>query len=1144
MPCWKRRDNKRMPFAVVGMHRSGTSMVARLLNLAGIELGDPDAMLPPTEFNEEGHWENRTFLDINDRILERFGGSWDTPPLFSAGWQDLPDLDPLRTEATDFVDWTFAAGTQWGWKDPRTTLTIPFWRRVIPELRFVVCVRNPLDVAASLETRDAMPVEASLVLWQLYTELALTNTDPRERIIVHYDDFFHRFDDTMRSLLEFIGSPELQPGSERESALQLAVSAGLTHHRHTYEDVIADPHVPAPTRLLYEGLLYRPETVDRLFNDRPIDEPLQHIVPAIDRESRARERLQALSADLSRREQEIERQLEQLQDRDRSIQTLEDQVADLTVRLDRTMELLQSTEDAVTEMRAQSAESRHYAERLLGSLEEREQTIRETVTLHQEQLRELAERHENSMREMSARLAEWQDHWTRVQGTVAWSLVENLRRSRRLIFPERSRLEWLWFHALRREVPGRRGIDPAVASLPASGQGTQASEIQHAVGRSQLQSFLEGQRTLIFPSVEQPRVSIVMLTWNQAHNTFMALQSLLAYESSLQFELIVIDNASEDETSALLDRLEHVRILRNETNAGFGAACNQGAALARGDLICFLNNDTLSNPGWLDELVRILDTYPRCGAVGAKLVLSDGRLQEAGSIIWRDGSTRGYGRAMNPQAPEYCYVREVDYCSAACLLIRKTLFDTLGGFDGRYAPAYYEDVDLCMAVRQAGFSVIFAPKSVVTHLEHASSDRSAAIALQQRNRNVFVSKWRQALGNHALPNVRDELRARDSRKCKRVLVIDDRIPEARFGSGFPRTRALLEMLARLDYVVTYLPTADPTPVEPDTSELQQLGIEVLHSVLDVSDKLRERRGLYDVAIVSRPTNVPFLPVVRQWNPSARVIYDAEAVFTFRDALQAEIDGNPFTVEQINERISNELAPLVTADAVITVSERERAAIEQHFPGKPVHVWGHPTSVRLEGPSFAERRGALFVGYLASAPNNDALLQLLREIIPTVYGDVGCSLTVIGSDAQPEALIAGAAVPRAVSFGGFVGDLTGTYDASRIFVAPHRFAAGVPLKVIEAMANGLPCVISQLLADQLGVTDGLNALVAASNDEFAVKLAHLYSEEALWQDMQRNGFQFIRERYDPGHMEAQLREVIEAHPAPAGSAVRSAAVTSR
>ena len=184
--------------------------------------------------------------------------------------------------------------------------------------------------------------------------------------------------------------------------------------------------------------------------------------------------------------------------------------------------------------------------------------------------------------------------------------------------------------------------------------------------------------------------------------------------------------------------------LRNERNSGFVASCNRGAEKARGKYLVFLNNDTLVKPGWLTALLDTFTEEPRAGIVGSKLLYPDGRLQEAGGIIWRDASGWNYGKFDDPGKPEYNYLREVDYCSAAALMVPKALFESVGGFDSRYAPGYYEDTDLAFKVRQAGYRVLYQPLSEVIHYEGATGGTDISTGAkkhQEINRSTFAEVW-------------------------------------------------------------------------------------------------------------------------------------------------------------------------------------------------------------------------------------------------------------------------------------------------------------------------------------------------------------------------------------------------------------------
>lgn len=645
------------------------------------------------------------------------------------------------------------------------------------------------------------------------------------------------------------------------------------------------------------------------------------------------------------------------------------------------------------------------------------------------------------------------------------------------------------------------------------------------IATTKLQALLASRRELVFPSVAHPRVSVVIPIYNQAHYLYLTLENLRATPTDVPYEVILIDDGSVDATSRVLDCLGNVRVHAHAENRGFGAACNSGVALACGEFVCFLNSDVVPMPGWLDALVEVMDCHPECGAVGAKLVSADGMLQEAGSILWADGSALAYGRGKNPDAAEYTYAREVDYCSAACLLVRRKHFDAVGGFDPRYAPAYYEDVDLCLGLWRAGSTVRYAPQAVALHLEHASHGRGRAVALQVRNRGVLIEKWPDLARDHGALGA-DIVRWRDRRRGERVLLVDDLVPFARIGSGFPRTAALLDALVAAGYVISYLPTTDPTPREPMTGTLQRQGVEVLHGALDPHAHIEAHRGCYAVAIVSRPHNAPLIDVIRAANPGVAIIYDAEALFAVRASLHERLRGVASSPRALAARIRDELAYVASVDCAMTVSEMERRAIALYHPQVPSFVWGHAISARIPAADFAARQGLLFVGPLSMGPNHDAVLRLIGEIFPQVRDAINCRLTIVGaaaSDTVREAAnLAGDAM-----LAGFVEDLAPVYDAYRVFVAPHQFAAGIPLKVVEAMANGVPCVVSPLLGQQLGITDGVEALIATDATDFAARIVRIHEDAALWRRVQANAFRFVREHYDPVAMRDTLRTQIDA-----------------
>ncbi len=293
--------------------------------------------------------------------------------------------------------------------------------------------------------------------------------------------------------------------------------------------------------------------------------------------------------------------------------------------------------------------------------------------------------------------------------------------------------------------------------------------------------------------------------YNQFRHTLVCLKALAANGSNVAVETIVVDDCSSDETAACLARIGGLRLERNAENLGFIGACNAGAALARGEFVLFLNNDTAPQAGWLEALLATFARFPDCGLAGAKLVYPDGRLQESGGIVFSDGSGWNYGRGADPGAPEFNYVREADYCSGAALMIRRELFNELGGFDLRYRPAYYEDTDLAFQVRARGLRVLYQPDAVVVHFEGATSGTDTASGpkrYQVVNQEKFVERWRKELAHQPRPGTPIVL-AREHRARGRILIIDATTPQPDHDSGSLRLVNVMRALIGLGWKVCF-----------------------------------------------------------------------------------------------------------------------------------------------------------------------------------------------------------------------------------------------------------------------------------------------------------------------------------------------------
>jgi hypothetical protein len=238
---------------LLGFHRSGTSMVMRMLNLLGVGLGDEAALLPPQERdNARGYWEPRWMIELNEELLAALGGGTFEPFTAAPGWERSPELEPLRERARALLERHFEGETRWGWKDPRTSLTLPFWREVVGRpLTCVVCVRSPADAVASALRRGIEDIHRWQYAerWLDYTALALAQTAPDERTLVFYEDVLTDPAGKARRLAELLGLDE--PSAERLEAVVASVDPALRHHMTSPWDVAVDSGLPLAVRLLY-----------------------------------------------------------------------------------------------------------------------------------------------------------------------------------------------------------------------------------------------------------------------------------------------------------------------------------------------------------------------------------------------------------------------------------------------------------------------------------------------------------------------------------------------------------------------------------------------------------------------------------------------------------------------------------------------------------------------------------------------------------------------------------------------------------------------------------------------------------------------------------------------------------------------------
>jgi GT2 family glycosyltransferase len=645
-----------------------------------------------------------------------------------------------------------------------------------------------------------------------------------------------------------------------------------------------------------------------------------------------------------------------------------------------------------------------------------------------------------------------------------------------------------------------------------------------------------GAEELAFASIDAPTASIVVPVYNQLGYTLRCLYALMHSGDVAAFEVIVVDDASQDGSGEALAKIPGLRLLRNSRNLGFIGACNAGAAAARGEFLVFLNNDTCVQPGWLDALLATFAQHPDTGLAGSKLVYPDGRLQEAGGLVFADGSAWNYGRFDDPAHPQYNFVRETDYCSGAAIALPRTLFEQLHGFDPHYAPAYYEDTDLALRVRRAGRKVRYQPASLVAHYEGISSgtDINHGIKAHQAvNQQKFLRRWQAELAlRQPPPALRDRIAdAVAYRHRHRVLVLDALTPMPDRDSGSVRMRALLRLLCEEGCSVDFF--AENRMHDGAYSEaLQQLGVRVWWHpwIADVPAWLREHGPRLDLVIASRHyVLAPLLPLLRDYAPNARIVFDTVDLHFLREQREAELANDP-ALQRIAARTrDSELSLVRRSDLTWVVSPHEQSLLRQLAPEARVQVLSNIHAVHARTPGFAKRRDIAFVGSFRHPPNVDAARWLAEEIFPRVRArDSEIHLHLIGGGALDE--VAAYGQRPGIVFHGQVSDLDPLLDEMRLNLAPLRYGAGIKGKINHSLARGLPTVATSCAIEGMHLSPDADVLVADDANTFADAVLKLYSDEPLWLRLRAGGIETAHRHFSPAAARATLKGLLAELPA--------------
>ena len=706
-------------------------------------------------------------------------------------------------------------------------------------------------------------------------------------------------------------------------------------------------------------------------------------------------------------------------------------------------------------------------------------------------------------------LKEVEDELQRIYESDGWRLLKRYYKLKGKYLNEGS-----WQYRFIKRLMKGKAITPATKG---------SLKTETTTGAINILEFSVEPNSISIPIFETIDVSIVIPAFNAFEMNLKCIKAVVENTKGVAYEVILADDASTDRTREIEIYVENLVLSRTEGNQGFIKNCNKAAAIAKGKYVHFLNNDTEVTDGWLRSLVAVMNSDEKVGMVGSMLIYPDGRLQEAGGIIWKDASGWNYGNRTDKESPEFNYVKEVDYVSGASILIRMDLWRKLGGFDEQFSPAYCEDSDLAFQIRQAGYKVMYQPESRVIHYEgysHGTDTEGGTVGnvktYQVANGKKFFSKWRQVLESEHFENGQHVFWARDrSRYKKAILFIDHYVPHFDKDAGSKTTLHYLKLFLKLGYNIKFIGD-NFYRHEPYTTTLQQMGIEVLYGPIYANNWqgwLKEHADKFEFAYLNRPhISIKYIDFLKE-NIRARIIYYGHDLHFLREQRRFQLEGDDVHLKESRKWKQIEANLFSKADLSLTPSLEEFKTIRAEFPESNVQVM-RPyifDARQAERSEFGETSDILFVGGFNHQPNVDAVWWFVKDIWPIISARVtDARFIIVGSNPPVELK---AIVNERIVLEGFVSDeqLRRLYSSARVVVVPLRYGAGVKGKTVEAMYHGVPIATTTNGVEGLpGAVDFLKPLDMEA--AFADEVIRLYQDEGYWEFMSQSGFEYVKQEF--------------------------------
>lgn len=646
---------------------------------------------------------------------------------------------------------------------------------------------------------------------------------------------------------------------------------------------------------------------------------------------------------------------------------------------------------------------------------------------------------------------------------------------------------------------------------------------------AELQRFLGSGQTLRI-SGDDAVVTAIIPVFNQANLLLSCLQGLVACGEPMR--VVIIDNASSDAVPDLLRRVDGVDVISNVRNVGFVDGVNQGFEAVTTPYGLLLNSDAVIRPGSLRHGLAALRGETGVAAVGARVVLPNGLLQEAGSLIDRDSFAVGYLRNRPVSEGAAMYRRDVDFCSGVALLLDMAVVRDLDGFATEFRPAYGEEVDLALRMWERGWRTVYEPGFVVDHLEYGSAKSVEHLELMEEHRALLRERHGSWLADR--PRLTDgpsEALARWPQRDRvpGLIAVDDRVPLPRNGAGDPRSVEVLRAFDDLGVAVMLVP--NDIRQELDFAEVWQtlprrLEIRPEGGLASLPHLVAQSPGRFQSLYVSRRHNLAEVVRLREQFPhlaGLRVVYDSEAITSLRVH-----PGQGVSEEQIAADLRAEMELARQADTVIAVTEAE-AEVFREAGCVDVAVLSHAVAVTAHSDAPPPGHQVVFVGRLTDpeSPNVDSMRWFIDNVLDRVINQVPDARLLVVGEISDE--VRNDLAREHVTVAGPVADLTLVLAESRVFVAPTRFAAGLPLKVLTTAASGRPVVATSTLADQVRWDVGSELLVADEPADFAAAVTELLTDDELWLRVRDAAANRVAEEYSQDAFRSRLAQIMDLPP---------------